>query len=666
MNKLNYININIGTNSENRQSRGNSLPFVSVPHAMQSFSVQTKQEAGGWFYNPYHPYMEGVRLCNQPSPWVGDYGQVVFFPFSVEANVSPGMRYSTYKKSIEKPSQLKFYLMRYQIECEVIPSTYGGRIKCDYKNDNTKKFLIQTFDNDAKFKFTENTVSFTVSNCGWHGNKAHENFKKHYFVEFDKNIMSHDLKKNDENAFLELEMADSFIANITCSYISVEQARYNQIDELTLDSEQLLDYVENRWEELLGAIDIETNDEEKKLFYSNLYRSLLFPRRLHEPTKDGLKYFDFENNKIQSGKMYTDNGFWDTYRTTFPLYSMVYPELFKEFAMAIIDHYQNTGWTPRWLCPYEIGLMPSTLVDSIIAEAIMKDMLDEEYVKIGTEAIVKNATVDANNDLNGRKGILDYNKLGYVPFDKYHETGSTSLDYYYLDYCIYSVLNKSNDKDAELYFKRSKGYENMFDSKSKFLIPRDSYGNFREDFNPDVWGTDYCESSGWSNNFSVVHDIDSLVSLFGDKTEVMKRLDEIFNDEPRYDVGKYGFEIHEMTEVACIDLGRFGISNQPSFNLPYTYFAIGENDLAIESIEKGMSTFTKDDFPGDEDNGSMSSWFILNAIGLFPYCPVDAKYYKFKSRYDSVTINGQVMNDNTSKFELVNHKDLLSEVNYES
>ena len=187
--------------------------------------------------------------------------------------------------------------------------------------------------------------------------------------------------------------------------------------------------------------------------------------------------------------------------------------------------------------------------------------------------------------------------------------------------------------------------KNIFDTESRFMRGRDSLGNMRPDFDPFAWGGEYTEASAWQTTFAVQHDIDGLAELFGGVPKLLERLDEFFKTPPAYKVGAYCAEIHEMTEMAAVDFGQCAISNQPSFHIPYIYAYLGEREKSVYWVDKICNELFSpetDGFPGDEDNGTMSAWFIFSALGFYPLCPGKAEYINIgRTLFESAGICGK-------------------------
>ena len=366
-------------------------------------------------------------------------------------------------------------------------------------------------------------------------------------------------------------------------------------------------------------------------FYSCMYRTGLFPHMAYEVTKEGKNvHYSPYTGKVYEGIRYTDNGFWDTYRTNFPLYTMINRQLYRDMMESVLHDYEEGGWLPRWTAMGESGCMPSTLLDSMIAQAVVDGIVDETMARKLLKGMLHHANHAAPEERFGRTGILEYLQYGYVPCDLYKESVNLTLDFAYGDYCIAKVAEVLGEtKIQEEYLARSMSYKNLYDPVTGFMRAKNTDGTFKEPFDPDSWGGDYTEASAWQTLFSVPHDLNGLCQLMGGKEAVLKRLDTIMANEPVYRVGGYGREIHEMTEMAVTNVGMCEMNNQPGFSLPYLYAFFGEKEKSralVEKICKEQFGSGIDGFPGDEDNGSTAGWYILSCIGKYPVCPGDSTW----------------------------------------
>ena len=421
------------------------------------------------------------------------------------------------------------------------------------------------------------------------------------------------------------------------SYISFEQAELNLSEINDKSFEEIMGDSERSWEQYLSKIelDVSTDDDIMKTFYSCMYRTATFPNIAYEYDGKGNEvHYSPYTGVVQDGIRYTNNGFWDTSRTTFPLYALIAPEIYRAMLKSALNDFSECGYLPRWVTIAEVGCMPSTLIDSVIAQGVACGIVEEKEAKMLLDAMIKHAENAANEERFGRSGIEEYKKYGYVPSDLYKESVNLTLDFAYGDYCIAKVAEFLGEKEiSKKYIERSKNYRNLFDTETGFMRAKKSNGKFEENFDPYEWGGAYTEASAWQTTFSVPHDFNGLASLVGGEKKLIDMLDKVFESDPLYRVGGYKKEIHEMTEMAAVDFGMCEINNQPGFLLPYVYALFGKKDKCeywVKKICSELFSYKADGFPGDEDNGSMSAWYILSMIGLYPICPADNSYIKIK------------------------------------
>lgn len=666
MDNLKYVNIKHGTKSTPRYSNGNTLPLVQLPWGMAAFAVQTVSDRGSWFFHPDDRCVEGIRLTHQPSPWIGDFGSFSLLPQSCSDDSffsSGGGRWSGYRpeKAVFTPYYLSLDLLRYRTVFELSPTERGAAFRLS--NYGTEKTRLSVYPRQGLAEYR-----LDVKNRKLYGKlrdtkrRSAENFCTYFILEFDSEPYAAGSRlTSPDNKYVCAESGggDTFgysvafndrevMVRMAISFISETQAEENLKRELAGKTfEQVKTEAREIWAEKLSKIQVETQNESMlKTFYSCLYRFYLYPNKFHEITAENKTvHFSPETGRVSDGYMYINNGFWDTFRTVYPLLSIIEPEQYAEILEGFINIYGDTGWLPKWPSPTETGMMPGSLIDAVIAHAAVTGCASEKLLERGLEAMLKHAEIKAEEKRNGRYGIELYKQYGYVPREDVGESVNATLDYAYGDFCIAVVAEKLGRKElAEKYYKRSKNYKNLFDKETGFMRGRDKQGNRRESFVPEAWGGEYCEGSAWQNSFSVTYDIEGMAELFGSKENYIKKLDALFAEPPVYTAGHYRNEIHEMTEMAAYDFGQCAISNQPSFHLPYLYAALGAPEKTREWVKKlvleGFSD--KDDgFPGDEDNGTMAAWYIFSCMGFYPLCPGKAEYIKGNRLLDSVSICGK-------------------------
>ena len=649
MDYLKYVNIKQGTDSIRRFSNGNTVPFVQLPFAMAGYSAQTEYD-GGWFYHPSHRSLEGVRLTHQPSPWISDYGTFLFTPQTGEIRNSMNSAWSGYRPedAVMTPAYMKLRFLRSKTDFELTPAERSCKIRLTYPEEITPYFTVFPVYGNYHFEFDFDNNRLLCTTDGARGS-FHEKFKTYLVVQFKSKIdKAKSYKKDGE--FIHAALLNTLIeADISSSYISFEQAIENMkqdcdgknFDEMRADGEKI-------WNEYLSRIEIDpVDDAQMKTFYSCMYRTGIFPHKAYEIDKDGnkLHYCPFDGS-VKSGIRYTDNGFWDTYRTEFPLLALIAKKEYAEMLEGFIVDYIDGGWLPRWPSIGERGCMPSTLLDAIIADAAVKGIIGGDLLETAFNGMLHHANSESGHPDLGRTGAEAYVKYGYVPADIVENNNvNLTLDAAYGDFCIAQVakvLGKTEISDE--YMKRSKNYKNLFDSKTGFMRAKNTDGSFKEPFDCFDWAEEYTEGSAWQSSFAVPHDIDGLAELYGGKKNLIAKLDELFATPPLYGTSGYGSEIHEMSEMAAVDFGQCAISNQPSFHIPYLFAALGEKEKTeywVKFLCENAFSYTDNGFPGDEDNGATAAWYILSVLGIYDICPGKNKYIRINKLCKDAKILGK-------------------------
>jgi len=651
MNYLNYVNVRQGTKSVPRFSNGNTLPLTQLPFGMASFSAQTRGESESWFFHPDDRSVEGIRLTHQPSPWIGDYGALLMLVQSGTPGTDLRSIWSGYdpSKAIMTPNLLSVRFIKYNATFSLSPTERGAAIQLSYDDYRIPYFSLMSVGGNTKFEYDPQNAILTGYTEHIH-KMPDAGFKMYFVFKFNKdhvdlpNILvsnkekhlfnSTEISGEDSSIHIALKNNETSVTMCT-SYISVEQAIYNHLQELKDKNIKIInDTAEEIWTEVLSRVKVKTSSlKHQKTFYSCLYRCFLFPHKCYEYDKSGKPvHYCPKDGNVYEGVRYTDTGFWDTYRTLFPLFSIIAKEEYKSMLEGFINDYTHWGWLPRWTSMVEIGCMPSTLIDAVIADAAVKGIADEKLLEKALEGMIKHANVASSDKRHGRNGVEDYIKIGYVSYESENENVNLTLDAAYGDFCIAVVAEKLGKNDIkEEYLKRSKNYINLFDKETGFMRAKDRNGNFRSDFNKFRWGLDYTEGSAYQNSFSVYHDFEGLAALYGGEADFIRKINEIFETPPLYYAEYYKREIHEMTEMASADFGQCAISNQPSFHLPYIFAYMGmqyKTDYWVRRICAEAFGFDESGFPGDEDNGATASWYIFSMLGLYPICPGKAEYVK--------------------------------------
>ena len=415
------------------------------------------------------------------------------------------------------------------------------------------------------------------------------------------------------------------------------------------------------WNDVLGKIEIEGGTlDQQRTFYSTLYRSTLFPRKLYEIDANGkVVHYSPYNGQVLPGYMYTDTGFWDTFRALFPLLNLVYPSVNKEIQEGLINTYNESGFLPEWASPGHRGCMVGNNSASIVADAYLKGIRGYDIEKL-YEAVVFGANhVHPTVSSTGRLGYEYYNKLGYVPYNVgINESAARTLEYAYDDWTIYRLAKalKRPQSEIDLYAKRCQNYRNLYSSEYKLMRGRNEDGTFQSPFSPFKWGDAFTEGNSWHYTWSVFHDPQGLIDLMGGNKVFASMLDSVFKMPPVFDDSYYGGVIHEIREMQIMNMGQYAHGNQPIQHMIYLYNYAGEPWKAqywVREVMDKLYNAHPDGYCGDEDNGQTSAWYVFSALGFYPVCPGSNEYVIGSPLFNKMTV--KLENGNTIRINAINN-----------
>lgn len=643
---LNLVNPLQGTDSTIEFSRGNTLPIVALPFGMAHWTLQSS-ERPGWFFDPSSCRLQGIRLTHQLSPWLGDYGYATFLPFNGDPLPDADSRGSSYRPSeLEiSPAHLKLRLMRYRCILELTPTERCCAMRFTFEDSGKSGLFIDLPGEDA---YASCDLGSGVITALTHDNRGgvQANFAAYFVVKLDAPIESFEVKqiKGRRVAVVGFSAAAGkpIGARIASSFISWEQARANLAREIGHKSfDAAMQSSQAVWEQALGRVRIEGKTERHhRTFYSCLYRTLLFPRIWHELDANGNPiHMSPYTGRVEPGVLYADHGFWDDYHAWYPMMLLLYPERLSEILQGWVNAYREGGWLPQFPCPGYRGAMTGSPSDIIFGDAAAKGLTGFDLAT-AYEGLKKQATQVVRGYGFGRTALQPYLKLGYVPSDNGRSGVAETLDYSFGDFCISQVARSlGKHEEAAQFLSRSGSWKTIFDAGTKFFRGKLASGEWIEPFDPLAWGGPYVEGGAWQYRFNVPHDPEGLMNSFGGKTAFVAQLEEMFTQAPRFNVGAYGAEIHEMSEMAAVDFGQYAQSNQPVHNVLYLFTLAGRRDRTQHYAYRVLENlYSPDTFPGDEDTGSMSAWYILSSLGIFAACPGDSKWTLGAPFFDSATI----------------------------
>ena len=670
---VDYVNPLMGTDSNISLSNGNTYPAIALPWGMNFWMPQTGKMGDGWAYTYHSEKIRGFKQTHQPSPWINDYGQFSIMPMTGSLKIDQDSRASWFSHKAEKatPYYYSVYLADYNMTTEITPTERCAYFRFTFPESKDAYVVIDAFDRGSYVKILpeqNKIVGYTTRNSGG----VPQNFKNYFVIEFDKPfnfnkvwanyriVEEHlDLQSDHVGAAIgfKVKRGEQVHAKVASSFISMEQA-YQNLKEIGDKSfAQVKDAAYKRWNDILGRIKVDDDNENRiATFYSCMYRSVLFPRNLSEiDVKGNTVHYSPYNGKTLPGYMFTDTGFWDTFRCLFPFVNLIYPSVGEKMQEGLLNAYLESGFFPEWASPGHRGCMVGNNSASIISDAFMKGITKVDAEKM-YEGMIKGAnSVHPRVQSTGRYGYDYYNKLGYVPYNVgINESIARTLEYAYNDWCIYRMGQKLGrpEKEIEVYKNRSQNFRNVFDPEHKLMRGKNADGTFQSPFNPFKWGDAFTEGNSWHYTWSVFHDIQGLVDLMGGKQEFVNMLDSVFKLPPVFDDSYYGGVIHEIREMQIVNMGNYAHGNQPIQHMIYLYNYAGAPWKAQYWLRETMNRLymaTPDGYCGDEDNGQTSAWYVFTALGFYPVCPGSNEYVLGAPYFNKVTVSLE----NGKKLEIV-------------
>jgi predicted alpha-1,2-mannosidase len=662
-NYADYVNPLVGTISEHQLSNGNTYPAIALPWGMNFWSPQTGKNGDGWQYSYDSHKIIGFKQTHQPSPWIGDYGAFSIMPETGELKIGEDERaaWFSHKRETAKPYYYQAYLGDYNVWVEITPTERAAQFQIKYHGFDKSYLLIDAFDKGSYVKILpkeKKIIGFCRNNEGG----VPDNFHNYFVIYFDKEIDSTYTWNNAEihpgyleeegdhvGAVIKFKSQEDEIVHlkIASSFISYEQAELNLKREIGNDSFlQTMNKAKNIWNEGLGKIEAEGGTEDQlKTFYTAIYRTMLFPRQFFEYNKENKAvHYSPYNGKILPGYMFTDDGFWDTFRAVFPFFTIMHRDLCSRIMQGLVNTYKESGWLPEWASPGHRDCMIGSNSASIIADAYLKGIRGYDINTL-YEAVLKNSENEGPLKSVGRFGVKYYNSLGYIPYDvKVNENAARTLEYSYDDFTIMKLAEalKRPQSEIDKFAKRALNYRNVFDPSTNFMRGRNKDGSWQSPFRPDKWGDAFTEGCSWHYTWAVFHDPQGLINLMGGREKFINKLDSVFITPPTFDCSYYKRQIHEITEMVIVGMGQYAHGNEPVQHGIYLFNYAGEPWKAQKYVRETMDLLYNpypDGLCGDEDNGQTSAWYVLSAMGFYSVCPGAGQYVFGSPLFNKISLH---------------------------
>ncbi len=675
-NPADYVSTLVGTQSKFELSTGNTYPATALPWGMNFWTPQTGRMGDGWTYSYSADKIRGFKQTHQPSPWMNDYGQFAIMPVTGRPIFDQDRRASwfSHKAEVAKPYYYMVYLADHDVTTEIVPTSRAAMFRFTFPETENAYVVVDAFDKGSYVKVIpqENKiVGYSTKNSGG----VPQNFRNYFVVQFDKpftftsavlenQLLAGELEADGNHAGAVIgfatEKGEVVHARVASSFISQEQAELNLKELGNRSFDQLKSEAHDIWNKELGKVEIEDeNIDNLRTFYSCLYRSLLFPRCFYEIDAEGnVMHYSPYNGEVLPGYMFTDTGFWDTFRSLFPFLNLMYPSMSQQMQEGLVNAYKESGFLPEWSSPGHRDCMVGNNSASVVADAYIKGLRGYDIETLW-EALKHGANAYLRGSASGRLGYEFYNKYGYVPNNVgIGQNVARTLEYAYDDWTIYilgKALGKSDD-EIGIYKEHSLNYKNVYNPEHKLMSGRNDKGVFNPNFDPADWSGDFCEGNSWHWSFCVFHDPQGLIDLMGGKKQFNEMIDSVFVIPGKQGLRSRGI-IHEMREMQIMNMGQYAHGNQPIQHMVYLYNYSGEpwkSQFRIREIMGKLYSATPDGYCGDEDNGQTSAWYVFSALGFYPVCPGTDEYVIGSPLFKSAKLhleNGKkvtIMSDNIS------------------
>lgn len=629
-----YTNPMIGTDFT-----GNTYPGAQVPFGMVQLSPDNGlpgwDRISGYFYPD--STIAGFSHTHLSGTGAGDLYDISFMPVTwpIKEADSPLGIYSTFSHNDEAASAgyYRVLLKDYNINVELTATERCGIQRYTFPEANSsiilnlKKAMNWDFTLDTHIEVVDSrTIRGYRHSMGW-SPEQHVYFQTRFSRPFDSFEM-------DTSAIITMDKGrigtatiarfnfnthkdEEILVTTALSGVSMEGAALNMEKEAPKDDfDYYYQQAVKKWDNQLGKIEVSSEDGDlKTVFYTALYHAMLAPTLYSDV---GGKYFgpDGKIHQAEDWDNYSTFSLWDTFRASHPLFTYIEPERVNDMIECFLHFYEQSGALPLWnLYGWETNMMIGYHAVPVIVDAYLKGVGNFDAEK-ALEACIASANRDDYH------GIGFYKTHGYVPSDKENWSLSKTMEYAYDDYCIAKMAEAMGKSEiAETFYRRSQNYKNTFNPASSFMQPRDSKGNFMDNYDPEEYIEDICESNGWQYYWYVPHDIDGLISLTGGVERFGERLDSMFTYEPT-----------DRTKLPIFStgmIGQYAHGNEPGHHIIYLFNRINQpwkTQKYAAEVMRSLYTNEPSGLCGNEDCGQMSSWYVFSALGFYPVDPISGRY----------------------------------------
>jgi predicted alpha-1,2-mannosidase len=631
-----YVNALRGSDSSPEFSRGNTFPAVALPFGFNFWTPITESNSSTWLYQYRAQHISGFGVSHEPSPWTQDHGSIQIMPMFGTLRISPDERKTPFRHANET-AHAHYYRVALDAEgitVEFSPTNHASKWRFTYEKAGPTYLLFNSIDK------VPGTVAIDASARTVQGYVDQNGPRLYFFAHIEKAISSSQVQPGaNVTGWVQLNVVanEAVEMSMATSFISVEQARKNLDLEVNNRSfDQIKQSAASEWARVLGKIEVQGATEDQKVtFYSNLYRAFLYPNSMWESVDGKPKHFSPYSNRLADGKIYVNNGFWDTYRAVWPLFSLLSPSKAAEMLEGFVTAFRDGGWVPRWSGPGYLDCMVGSSSDIVFADSYARGVTGFD-IRTAYASMLKNALTYSAEPSKGRKGNDRSIFKGYVAVDLVAESTAWTLEDVINDFGIAQIAKALGDTTHYEYFlNRSMRYVTQFSTSAGFFRGKRNNGRWRSpdaEFYPSEWGGEFSEGNAWHYAAAATSDPQGMANLMGGRSRLAEKLDSVFNAPSAFKVGSYGGVIHEMTEAQQTNLGQYAHPNEPIHSMIYMYNYANRpaaaqwraRQVLAQLYESGRGTGRG--YLGDEDNGQMSAWYLFSALGFYPASPGHAEY----------------------------------------
>lgn len=631
-----YVNTLRGSDSSPEFSRGNTFPAVALPFGFNFWTPVTEADSDQWLYTYGAKHIVGFAVSHQPSPWIADHGSLQVMPMFGALRILASERKTRFAHTAET-ARAHYYsvdLPQEGMQVAFAPTNHGSKWRFSYSKTGAAFVVFSSINH------VPGQISIDLQSRSVQGFVDHRGPRLYFYARLDRALSDSGIVQGPNASGwvkLEVRAGDNVEMAMATSFIGIEQARSNLEREVGSSGfERVRVAAAAEWERYLSKLEVQgATDEQKVTFYSNFYRTLLYPNSMWEMAKQEPTYFSPYTNQLRKGRIYVNNGFWDTYRAEWPLLSLLIPSKAGEMLDGFVNAYKDGGWVPRWSGPGYVDCMVGSGSDIVFADSYLRGVMGFD-IETAFASMLKNALTYSADGRLGRKGNQQAIFKGYIPAERMNESTAWTLEDTVNDFAIAQVARLLGDQVHYEYFSnRARRYVLSYSPSVGFFRGRRQDGTWRTadaEFDARAWGNEFTEGNAWHYIAAVTTDPEGMAQLAGGRARFAQRLDDVFAAPAEFSVGSYGQVIHEMREAQAAGMGQYAHSNEPLHSLIYMYNYVGQPAASARRVRQVLTRLydsgldTGRGYLGDEDNGQMSAWYLFSALGFYPASPGHAEY----------------------------------------